>query len=78
MDVIEIKPTTVDGAVEPGDHDRFAHFVASKDGVAAKDRVLMAMIEGTPVQAICGKFWVPTRDPERFPLCPACKELSGR
>jgi hypothetical protein len=33
------------------------------------------MIEGTPVRAICGKLWVPSRDPKRFPLCPVCKEL---
>ena len=25
--------------------------------------------------ALCGKVWVPSRDPKRFPLCPECKRL---
>ena len=25
--------------------------------------------------ALCGKTWVPSRDPERFPVCPECKEI---
>ena len=30
---------------------------------------------GTPVIALCGKVWVPSRAPEKFPVCPACKEI---
>ena len=30
---------------------------------------------GTPVRALCGKVWVPSRDPKRFPVCPECKEI---
>ena len=30
---------------------------------------------GTPVVALCGKVWVPSRDPERFPICPECQEI---
>lgn len=54
--------------VEPGDHERFKHFVQ-------KDKLTEAMINGTPVIALCGKVWVPSRDPEKFPMCPACKEI---
>jgi len=32
-------------------------------------------LTGEPVRAICGKLWVPGRDPKKFPLCPACKEI---
>ena len=53
-----------------GDHERFAHYVEKGDA-------MRAMVEGTPVVALCGKKWVPTRDPEKFPLCPTCKELYG-
>jgi hypothetical protein len=53
---------------EEGDHDRFAHYVR-------KDRILPSTIEGSPVIALCGKKWVPSRDPERYPVCPACKEI---
>jgi uncharacterized C2H2 Zn-finger protein len=27
------------------------------------------------VKALCGKMWVPTRDPDRFPICPNCKDI---
>ncbi len=54
--------------VEPGDHERFAHYV--RKGKAAE-----AAVMGTPVIALCGKVWVPSRDPKKFPVCPACKEI---
>jgi Protein of unknown function (DUF3039) len=50
------------------DHERFSHY-------APKDKIMEAMIEGTPVRALCGKLWVPSRDPQRFPICPICKDL---
>jgi hypothetical protein len=50
-----------------GDHERFSHYVA-------KDKLTAALVEGTPVVALCGKVWVPSRDPQRFPVCPECKE----
>lgn len=61
----ETTPSTSDGS---GDHDRFAHYVA-------KDKLTQALVEGTSVIALCGKRWVPTRDPERFPVCPTCKDI---
>jgi uncharacterized C2H2 Zn-finger protein len=30
---------------------------------------------GTPVKALCGKVWVPSRDPEKFPICPECEAI---
>ena len=54
--------------LEEGDHDRFAHYVE-------KDELMKALVEGLPVVALCGKIWVPSRDPDKFPLCPACKEI---
>ncbi len=57
-------PVTTDG----GDHERFAHYVKKGD-------ILPSSIEGTPLEALCGKKWVPSRDPERFPICPECKEI---
>ena len=32
---------------------------------------------GTPVVALCGKVWVPSRAPEKFPVCPECQEIWG-
>lgn len=54
--------------VEPGDHERFAHYVR-------KEKILASAVSGQPVVALCGKVWTPTRDPSRFPVCPACKEI---
>ncbi|GAB3593180.1 DUF3039 domain-containing protein [Angustibacter peucedani] len=54
--------------VEAGDHERFAHYVR-------KEKILESALSGEPVIALCGKVWVPGRDPNRFPVCPACKEI---
>lgn len=57
-------PTTIDG----GDHERFKHY-------APKRQLTEAMVLGTPVRALCGKTWVPGRDPDRYPLCPDCRRI---
>lgn len=54
--------------VQEGDHERFSHY-------ADRDKIMEAMVNGTPVRALCGKVWVPSRDPSRFPVCPTCKEI---
>jgi hypothetical protein len=59
-----------DYRLDDGDHERFAHYVTSAEAL------MQAMVEGTPVQALCGKVWVPSRDPQRFPICPTCKEIA--
>ena len=30
---------------------------------------------GKPVRALCGKKWVPGRDPSKFPVCPECEAI---
>jgi hypothetical protein len=62
------KTSPVDVPLEPGDHERFSHYVE-------KAKLTEAMVMGTPVVALCGKVWVPSRDPQRFPVCPQCKEI---
>lgn len=58
----------VEQPVEPGDHERFAHYVR-------KEKILSSALSGEPVIALCGKVWVPGRDPKKFPVCPLCKEI---
>jgi hypothetical protein len=53
---------------DDGEHERFAHY-------ADRDKITEAMVTGTPVVALCGKVWVPTRDPRKYPVCPECKRL---
>ena len=36
---------------------------------------MRAHVTGEAITALCGKKWVPTRDPSRYPVCPTCKEL---
>ncbi|MEL4358700.1 MULTISPECIES: DUF3039 domain-containing protein [unclassified Luteococcus] len=54
--------------MEAGDQERFSHYVP-------KAKLTEAMVMGTPVVALCGKVWVPSRNPEKFPVCPECKEI---
>lgn len=54
---------------EPGDHDKFAHYVLPPSAITR------SMVTGTPVKAICGKVWIPSRDPAGFPICPDCVEI---
>lgn len=61
--------TTIDPSTGDGDHDRYAH-------ICRKEDVTRAYITGEAIEALCGKKWVPSRDPSRFPLCPECKELA--
>ncbi len=37
--------------------------------------VMEARINGTPVEALCGHVWVPSRDPKSHPLCQLCKDI---
>jgi Protein of unknown function (DUF3039) len=60
-------PSEVPLDTDGGDHDRFAHY-------ARKDDVTRAYITGEAITALCGKKWVPTRDPSRYPICPTCVE----
>ena len=64
-DTIEDRRTV---PTDEGDHERFSHYVP-------KDKLTEAMVMGTPVIALCGKVWVPSRDPEKYPVCPECKEI---
>jgi hypothetical protein len=58
----------VEEQAQPGDHERFAHYVK-------KEKIMESAVSGDPVIALCGKVWVPGRDPKRFPVCPTCKEI---
>lgn len=52
-----------------------AHIVKTGPGENAAAKVLEARIYGTPVEALCGHVWVPSRDPKQLPLCEACKSI---
>ncbi len=58
-----------------GDHERFSHIVAPSGDKTAQALVTEARVFGTPVEALCGKRWVPSRDPKNHPVCPDCKAI---
>jgi hypothetical protein len=81
-----LAPARPDPELDDGDHDRMAHIVLEgytptkgrKKGkyVSAGPSVVEGIVNGTAVRALCGKEWVPGRDPKRYGLCPTCKEIA--
>ena len=65
-DVSELE-TIIRYELSDNSEEIFAHY-------AEKDKITEAYVNGTPVIALCGKIWIPSRDPEKFPLCPRCDE----
>ena len=64
----ELEKLLEDSQLEDGDHERFSHYVQ-------KEKILESALSGKPVRALCGKKWVPGRDPEKFPVCPDCQKI---
>jgi hypothetical protein len=54
--------------LDQGDHERFSHYVQ-------KNKIVESAVMGNAVVALCGKVWTPSRDPQKFPVCPTCKEI---
>lgn len=67
--VTEERTETEDGPV--------AHIVKTKRNEDATTKVLQARVEGTPLEALCGHVWVPSRDPKQLPVCQKCKDVYG-
>jgi hypothetical protein len=53
---------------QSGDHERYSHYVK-------KNKIVESAVMGNAVEALCGKVWVPSRDPQKFPVCPTCQEI---
>lgn len=52
-----------------------AHIVKTEPGENAAAKVLEARITGTPLEALCGHVWVPSRDPRQVPVCERCRDI---
>lgn len=50
------------------DEGRYAHY-------AEAGSVTEGYVLGKPVVAICGEIFIPSRDPKKYPVCPACKKI---
>lgn len=64
------RPETSESSQEDNgeDRDRYAHY-------ASKERIAESRLTGRPVVALCGKVWVPKKDPSNYPICPDCKRI---
>jgi hypothetical protein len=77
-----LAPVRPDPELDEGDHDRMAHIVLEGyspkkgDFISAGPSVVEGIVNGTAVRALCGKEWVPGRNPQRYGLCPTCKEIA--
>lgn len=74
MTITEVIPQISDPALDDED-PIFSHYIERDEKETAGARVLRASVEGTPLVAICGYTWVPSRNPENHPVCPKCMEL---
>ncbi|HEY0559398.1 MAG: hypothetical protein JWM48_2747 [Mycobacterium sp.] len=64
----QLAPDPTPLTTDDGDHERFAHY-------ADRNKITESMVTGVPIVALCGKTWVPSRDPKKYPVCPDCKEI---
>jgi hypothetical protein len=77
-----LAPARPEPDLDEGDHDRMAHIVLEgytpkgNEFVSTGPSVVEGMVNRTAVRALCGKEWVPGRDPGRYGLCPTCKEIA--
>ena len=65
LDLLEDTDTRT---TDSDEEEQFAHY-------AEKASVTEGYIMGTPVIALCGKVFIPYRNPEKLRVCQACKEI---
>jgi Protein of unknown function (DUF3039) len=81
MTDLTVSPKVSDPLLD-GEHERMTHIVLEGfqpeegDFVSLGPSVVEGIVNGTAVKALCGKVWVPGRDPKKYPLCPTCKEIA--
>lgn len=57
-----------DVKTKDSEDEHFAHY-------ANAAKVTEGYIMGTPVIALCGKVFIPFRNPEKLRVCPNCKNI---
>jgi Protein of unknown function (DUF3039) len=79
MTITQSQPTTITEhrtEVNPETGEPIvAHIVKTNPGENAAAKVLEARIYGSPLEALCGHKWVPSRDPGKHPVCQKCLDI---
>ena len=66
-----LQPDVIEGAATDSVDDLIAHYAHKAD-------IVRASIEGTPIQALCGKWWIPSRNPDGLAVCQPCRAAYER
>ena len=67
IDADVLEQTDID--TKEGEDNQLAHYAESAS-------VVEGYVMGTPVEALCGKIFIPSKNPERSKICPICKEIA--
>lgn len=70
MTITDVVPEIIDSIDEDLEFEE-----PSVSHIVSKDDVMNGYINGAVVVALCGHRFIPTRDPNNFPLCQACKDV---
>lgn len=70
---VETRPIT--DPTPDTEEPKHSHIVKVEPGESAVAKVMEARIYGTPVEALCGFVWIPSRDPKTLPMCEECKSI---
>ena len=64
----DLDAAPVDAPAPDDDPPDAAHIVTQHD-------LIHSQVTGEAIRALCGKMWVPKRNPDDFPLCQACVDV---
>jgi hypothetical protein len=66
--MLDLLERTETQETDSDESNQFAHY-------AEAAKVTEGYIMGTPVIALCGKVFIPHKDPLKLRICPECKEI---
>lgn len=66
--ILDLVETELNQDTESEDNNELAHYAEAAS-------VTEGYVMGTPVQALCGKIFIPSKNPERLKICPICKDI---
>lgn len=66
--VLDLLDTDLEQEIDSDNNNELAHYAEAAS-------VTEGYVMGTPVQALCGKVFIPSKNPEKLKVCPTCKEI---
>ena len=73
---LDIEDLLVFDETEEADSPIVAHIV-DPDGDKREPSVIVldAMVNGKSLKALCGHIWIPSRNPDNYPICKKCLDV---